>query len=310
MSKPHPPRYRTTNWPMYNRALERRGSMLILIDPEMRWLAEPAGKMGRPEVFADAAIQLCLSIEVLFKLPLCQAVGMVRALLKIAGLDWPVPDYTTLCRRQKTLAVQIPYRRVDGPLKLLVDSTGIKFHGDGEWHARKHGPSRRRQWRELHLAMDTPTSDIWAVEFPSSREGDNPILPDLLDQIPDDEQIGSVTADGAYDTRRCHTAILEHNAKAIIPIRKNGRLWREDCPAAIARNTILRDVREEGRAAWMRRNGYHVRSRAEAKMRCLKAFEERIAARDPDRQPAEIHIRVAIINRFNALGTAEVARVG
>ena len=283
--------------------------MLILIDAEMQWLAELAGKMGRPAVFTDVAIQLCLSVKVLFKLPLRQAVGMVRALLKLAGLDWPVPDYTTLCRRQKTLAVQIPYRRVDGPLSLLVDSTGIKFLGDGEWHARKHGPSRRRQWRKVHLAMDTATSDIRAVEFTSSREGDSPTLPDLLDQIPDDEQIGSVTADGAYDTRRCHTAILDRNATAIIPIRKNGRLWREDCPAAAARNTILRDVRQEGRAGWKRRSGYHARSRAEAKMRCLKAFGERIAARDPDRQTAEIHIRVALINRFNALGTAEVVRV-
>lgn len=148
LSKPQPPRYRTTNWPKYNRALERRGSMLMLIDPQMQWLAEPAGRMGRPMVFTDVAIHLCLSVKVLFKLPLRQAVGMVQALLKLAGLDWPVPDYTTLCRRQKTLAVQIPYRRVDGPLNLLVDSTGIKFLGDGEWHARKHGPSRRRQWRK------------------------------------------------------------------------------------------------------------------------------------------------------------------
>ena len=283
--------------------------MLIVIDPEMQWLAEPAGKMDRPAVFSDTAIQLCLSIKVLFKLPLRQAVGMVRALLKLAGLDWPVPDYSTLCRRQKSLTAQIAYRRADGPLNLLVDSTGIKFLGDGEWHAHKHGPSRRRQWRKVHLTMHTATTDIRGVEFTSSREGDSPTPLPLLDQIPPDEQIGSVTADGAYDTRRWHTAILECRAKAIIPIRKNGRLWREDCPAAAARNAILRDVREEGRAGWKRPNGYHARSRAEVKMRCLKAFGDRIAARDPDRQTAEIHIRVALINRFNALGTADVVRV-
>jgi hypothetical protein len=223
-------------------------------------------------------------VKVLFKLPLRQAVGMVRAFLKLAGLDWPVPDYTTLCRRQKTLAVQIPDRRADGPLNLLVDSIGIKILGDGEWHARKHGPSRRRQSRKVHLAMDTATSDIRAVESTSSREGYSPSLPALLEQIPEDEQIGSVTADGTYDIRRCHTAILEHGATAIIPIRKNGQLWRTDWPAAVARNAILRDVREDGRAAWKRRNGYHVRSRAKAKMRCLKAFGDRIAARDPNRR--------------------------
>ena len=309
MSKPKPARYRTTNWSTYNAALRKRGSLLIWLDKEMAWHAPHEGRTGRPPVFSNAAIQFCLSIKVLFKLPLRQTAGMVASLLRLAGLDWPVPDYSTLCRRQKTLKVQIPYRRADGPLNLLVDSTGIKFLGDGEWHARKHGPSRRRQWRKVHLAMDTATSDIRAVEFTSSREGDSPTLPALLEQIPEDEQIGSVTADGAYDTRRCHAAILEHGATAIIPIRKNGRLWREDCPAAVARNAILRDVREEGRAGWKRRNGYHVRSRAEAKMRCLKAFGERIAARDPDRQTAEIHIRVALINRFNALGTADVVRM-
>ncbi|PSK87899.1 DDE family transposase [Limimaricola soesokkakensis] len=95
-----------------------------------------------------------------------------------------MPDYSTLCRRQKSLAVQIPYRRASGPLNLLVDSTGIKFLGDGEWQARKHGPQGRRQWRKIHLAMDTATSDIRAVEFTPSRDGDSPVLPDLLEQIP------------------------------------------------------------------------------------------------------------------------------
>lgn len=156
--------------------------------------------------------------------------------------------------------------------------------------------------------MDTATSDIRAAEFSFSREGDSPTLPALLEQIPEDEHIGSVTADGAYDTRRCHTAILEHGATAIIPIRKNGRLWREDCPAAVVRNPTLRDIREECRVALKRRNGYHFRSRAEAKMRCLKAFGDLIAARDPDRQTAEIHLRVAPINRFNELVTADVVR--
>jgi hypothetical protein len=98
----------------------------------MTWLAPHDGCPGRPAVFSDAAIQFCLTIKVLFKLPLRQTTGMVAGLLKMAGVDWAVPDYTTLCRRQRTLAVQIPYRRADGPLNLLVDSTGIKFLGDGE----------------------------------------------------------------------------------------------------------------------------------------------------------------------------------
>lgn len=309
MSKPKPARYRTTNWSSYNDALRKRGSLLIWLDKEMTWHAPHEGRPGRPPVFSNAAIQFCLSIKVLFKLPLRQTAGMVASLLRLAGLDWPVPDYSTLCRRQKTLKVQIPYRRAEGPLNLLVDSTGIKFLGDGEWQARKHGVQGRRQWRKVHLAMDIATSDIRAVEFTPSREGDSPVLPDLLGQIPEDEDIGTVTADGAYDTRRCHGAVIARGGTAIIPTRRNGRAWKEDCPAAKARNETLRATRHYGRAFWKRWTGYHARSRVEAKMRCLKAFGERIAARDPDRQTAEIHIRVALVNRFNALGTAHVVRV-
>lgn len=118
-----------------------------------------------------------------------------------------------------------------------------------------------------------------------------------------------MTGDGAFDTRRWHSAILERGGAAIIPIRRNGRLWREDCPAAAACNEILRATQRLGRTIWKRWTGYHLRSRIEAKMRCLKAFGERIVSRDPDRQTAEIHIRIALMNRFNALGTAKIERV-
>jgi hypothetical protein len=309
MSKPTPTRYRITNWPEYNAALRRRGSLLVWLDREMEWLARSSGRPGRSETYSDAAIQFCLSIKVLFGLALRQTIGMVASLLKMAGLNWPVPDYTTLCRRQGTVTIQVPYRRSGGNLNLLVDSTGVKVRGDGEWQVRKHGPGRRRQWRKVHLAMDVATGDVRAVEFTSSQQGDSPVLPSLLEQIPSDQAIGTVTADGAYDTRRCHTAIIERGATAIIPIRKNGRLWKEDCPAARARNDILRASQHFGRALWKRLTGYHARSRAEAKMGCLKGFGDRIMARDPDRQTAEIHTRIALMNRFSALGTAEITRV-
>lgn len=252
MTKPMPARYRTTNWFACNAALRMRGSLLIWLDREITWLAPHAGRAGRPPVFSEGAIQFCISIKVLFKLPLRQTAGMVASLLRMAGLDWPVPDYSTLCCRQKSLTVQIPYRRADGALNLLVDSTGLKFLGDGEWQARKHGAKGRRQWRKIHLAMDTATSDIRAVEFTPSRDGDSPVLPDLPEQIPDDEPIGTVTADGAYDTRRCHTAIIEREATAIIPTRKNGRPWKGDGPAAVVLNDILRATRHYGRAFWRR----------------------------------------------------------
>lgn len=110
MGKPTPARYRTTNWYSYTAAQRKRGSLVIWLNKDMSWLAPRDWGPGRPAVFSDAAIQVCLTIKVLFKLPLRQTTGMVASLLKMAGLDWAVPDYKTLCRRQKTLAVQIPYR--------------------------------------------------------------------------------------------------------------------------------------------------------------------------------------------------------
>ena len=125
MPKPVSPRYRTTNWSNDNKSLRKRGSLLVWFDRDMTWVAERCGKRGRPETFSDAAIQFCLSVKVLFDLPLRQTSGMLTSLLKMAELDWPVPDFSTLCRRQKTLNVQIPYRRVDGPLNLLVPSRAL-----------------------------------------------------------------------------------------------------------------------------------------------------------------------------------------
>jgi len=135
MSMPLPARYRTTNWSSYTASLRKRGSPLIWLDKEMTWLAPHDGSPGRPVVFSDAAIQFCLTVKVLFKLPHRQTTGMVASLVKMAGLGWAVPDYTTLCRRQKTLAVQIPYRRADGPLNLLVDTEPLRrdwFEPNGE----------------------------------------------------------------------------------------------------------------------------------------------------------------------------------
>ncbi len=209
-----------------------------------------------------------MSIKVLFGLALRQTIGMVASLLRLAGLeDWPVPDYSTLCRRQRTVTIQVPFRRSDGNLNLLVDSTGVKVTGDGEWQVRRHGTGRRRQWRKVHLAMDTATGDICAVEFTASQTGDSPVLPDLLAQIPSEQTIGTVTADGAYDTRTCHSAIAGRGATPVIPIRKNGRPWKEDGPAARARNETLRATQRFGRALWKRLTGYHARSRIEAQMR-------------------------------------------
>lgn len=276
----------------------------------MVWTPPPSGPRGRQQRFSDAAIQTCLTLKVLFGLPLRQTTGFVQSLLRLVGLDWAVPDFSTLCRRQKTLNMNLPYRGGAGPLNLLIDSTGIKAEGEGEWNARKHGGTKRRIWRKIHLGIDEETLEVRAVEVTTSNVGDAPMLPELLNQIPPGQDIASVTADGAYDTRKCHDGIAARNAVAIVPPRKNARPWKPTTPGAIARNEAVRASRYLGRALWRRLTGYHRRSRVETKMHCVKLIGQSLMSRDFDRQVAEVQIRIAVLNRYTALGIPVTQPIG
>ena len=276
---------------------------MLWIDKDMDWIAPGSGKRGRAETFSDAAIQFCLMVKNLFGLALRQACGMVASLLKLSDLDWPTPDYTTLCRRQQHLQVCISYRPNPNGLHLLVDSTGVKMLGEGEWKTKKHGAEYRRQWRKVHLGIDAETLEIRAIEVTSNRVGDAQVLPELLNQIPRDERIDSVSGDGAYDTKKDYAAIAERDAEAIIPVRKNGKLWKENTPGARARNETLRATERLGRTIWKKWSGYHRRSLVETKMRCFKLLGERVKARIFNSQVAELQIRAALLNRFTHLGT-------
>ena len=181
-----------------------------------------------------------------------QTTGFVESLLRLIDLDWAVPNFSTLSRRQKGLKVNIPFRGSPGPLHLLIDSTGIKVEGEGEWNTRKHGGTKRRVWRKIHRGIDEKSLEIRAAEFTTSDVGDASMLPELLDQIPADQEIGSVTADGAFDTRQCHDTIAARGAAAIIPPRKNATPWKPDTAGAIARNEALRASRRFGRTIWRR----------------------------------------------------------
>lgn len=274
MSESKRPRgkYKTTNWASYNASLKAHGSLTVWLDKDLQWYAPATGKRGRQPIFSDATIQFCLSIKSLLGLPLRQSLGMVESLLRLAGLD------------------------------LLVDSTGIKFLGEGECKRNKHGADYRRQWRKVHLAIDAHTLDIRAIEVTDNATGDARMLPELLSQIPAHEPIASVGGDGAYDTKACHAAIARRNAQAIIPPRKNARAWKSSQTGAASRNEALRACQRLGRRIWKKWIGYHRRSLVETKMNCFKQLGERVMARTFERQVTELHIRVALLNRFSQFG--------
>lgn len=307
--RPSGKKYRTTNWSEYNAALIKRGDLTVWLDETMHWSAPKSGKRGRNTQYSDAAIQFCLSVKCLFNLPLRQSIGLIQSLLKLAKLPWTAPDYSTVCRRQKDLPVAISYRPSQNGLHLLVDSTGIKFIGEGEWKTKKHGAEYRRQWRKIHIGIDADTLEVRAVEVTDNRTGDAPMLPKLLEQIDADEPVLSVTADGAYDTKGCYAAIVAHEAQPIIVPRKNARQWKLTQPGAALRNEALRACERFGRRLWKQWSGYHRRSLVETKMHCLKRLGERVMARTFDRQVAELQVRIALLNRFTRLGTPTTVAV-
>ena len=300
-------KYRTTNWKAYNAALKARGDLSIWLDKDMQWLAPASGKRGRNQTFSDASIQFCLTIKCLFGLPLRQTLGLVQSLLKMAGLPWAAPDYSTVCRRQNGINVQVHYRPSGNGLHMLADSTGIKFLGEGEWKTKKHGAERRRQWRKVHLGIDAENMQIRAMVVTTNEVGDSPVAAGLLGQIPNHEIVASFTGDGAYDTKDVHEACHHRKAIPVIPPRKGARLRKG--LAFAHRNEAVKACKKLGRTIWKRWSGYHRRSLVETKMNCFKRLGEKVMARTFERQVAELNIRASILNRFTELGTPQTVAV-
>ena len=302
MNKPTPKIYRTTNWSSYNSALINRGNLSIWFDPKTQWYAQPKGKHGRNQTYSDTAIQCCLMIKSLFHLSLRMVTGFVQSLIHLCRLDWTAPDYSTICRRQKHIDIAINYQKSSNGLQLLVDSTGLKFLGEGEWKRKKHQPEYRRQWRKLHIGIDAETLQIRAIQLTTNNVSDSQVLGDLLDQIPQDEQIDSVYTDGAYDTKQCRQVIADRQAHAVIPPRKNAKPWKDQKTGSLERNELLKTVKRLGRAVWKKWSGYHRRSLVETKMHCIKLLGDKLSSRNFQSQVNEIHARVAVLNRFTELG--------
>ena len=235
---------------------------------------------------------------------------MLSSLVALAGADVPVPDYTTLCRRRKKMigkaAITLLPPAPMEPLHLVVDGTGLKVFGDGEWKVRQHGTSKRRTWRKVHLAVDQKTGFIHAAATTTNSISDGQMLPALLEQIT--QPLAQVSADGGYDRRTCYEAIAERRAKVAIPPRRGAKIWQHgNCKQEpLARDENLRRIRQVGRAKWKQESGYHRRSLAETAMFRLKTlFGNTLRARSEAAQDVETLLRLDALNKMTALGMPE-----
>jgi hypothetical protein len=224
-------KYKVRNWKEYNESLVNRGRIIFHITQEAldAWEShERTGKRGKPPLFSDSAIETVITIQQYFRLPLRATEGLIATMLHALGSPAKSPDYSTLSKRGKTLSISFRVRpqntHTQEPIHLLVDSSGIKVYGEGEWKVRQHGISKRRTWKKLHLGFDEATRDVVAVVMTGNDTHDSEVFPELLTQV--SGTIKQVSNDGGYDTASCYEAIETRGARAIIPPRKDAKIWR------------------------------------------------------------------------------------
>jgi len=304
--------YRVRNWSEYSAALVKRGSLTIWLDEGalVGWI-EPqrSGKRGASQTYSEAAITAILLLKAVYRLPLRGVQGLVQSVFGLMGLALPIPHYSTLSRRQVGLELAMPRLRSGGALHLVVDSTGCKVYGEGEWKVRQHGWSKRRTWRKLHLGVDEQSGEIVAAVLSSNNVSDSETLPQLLEQV--EEPIAQISGDGGYDKRPCYQALQqrqqaqEQPLKVAIPPRRGARIWKHGNSKAqrLARDENLRVIRQKGRKRWKQQSGYHRRSLAETAMsRYKRVVGEKLQAREFGRQCTEAFVGVLMLNRMTALG--------
>ena len=293
---------RIRNWPEYNKGLKQRGSLTFWISSEVldNWeVKEKTGKPGSTPTYSNQAIVTMVSLKSVMGLAGRALCGFVESVFQLMGLELSVPDHTTISRRLKRLEVTLPVKPTSDKRHVVIDSTGVKVYGEGEWKTRQHGVSKRRTWRKLHLAVDEATGEILSSVVTDNSCHDSEVLGELLDEI--DDPISQVDADGAYDTAACYDYIDERGAVAGIPPQRNAKIWfhgnRKTPPHP--RDENLRRIRLVGRAKWKREINYHRRSLAETTMfRTKTAFGGKVSSRRLNRQVNELKVQCLVLNRM------------
>ena len=298
--------YRIRNWPDYNAALAARGSLDIWVDEAVlsEWKnTEKTGKRGASNTYSDLAIETLLTLKSVYRQKLRQTIGFARSIFKLMSVELELPHFTTLSRRAHRLDINLSVSEAKEPRHVVIDSTGIKVYGDGEWKARKHGVSKRRTWLKLHLGIDEATGEILAGKVTPNSTGDSEVLGEMLDEI--DGEIAQVSADGAYDRGYVYDYIDERGASAAVPPRKDAVIWvhgnRKE--PKHPRDENLRRIRQVGRSKWKEESNYHRRSLSETGMYRLKTiFTGEVCARKLETQTTELMIECKALNQMTQLG--------
>jgi hypothetical protein len=298
--------YKITNWRTYNESLVQRGDITFWFDEDVidAWEhddEEP--KIGRPFTYSDLAVECLLALRELFRLPYRQTEGLGCSLVKLMQVDVAIPDFSSLAKRAAKLSVSLSVTARKGPIDVVVDSTGLKVFGEGEWKMRKHGKSKRRTWRKLHLTVNPDTQEIEAEVLTENSGHDADQVDELLDQV--NGPVDAFYGDGAYDQWKVYDSLGGREIQPIIPPRRNAKIKQHGNArqTALVRDEAIRGIRRVGRKQWKKDIGYHRRSLAETAMYRLKCcFGDKLKNRKLPNQRVEVRIRSKVLNRFTQLG--------
>ena len=295
--------YRVINWAEYNESLRQRGDLTIWVSEEAQsvWSAPRRTSRGGQWRYSDLAIETCLTLRTTYRLALRQTQGLMGSIGTLMGLDIRVPDYSTLSRRANGLSIAQAMRQAGSvAVHLVVDSTGLKIFGEGEWLAQKHKiKGIRRRWRKLHLGLDLASGAIVYADLTHDEVGDSTALPGLLDQL--DAPVAGFLADGAYDGASIRDMLRQRYGETldvVIPPPKNAVIRPQS-----ARDRHIAQIRSNGRMAWQVATWYNQRSRIETQIgRWKSVIGPKLKSRSFSRQIAEIQVGQKVLNTMTALG--------
>lgn len=296
--------YKIKNWKEYNQALVNRGNLTVWVDDEAisKWVSvEKTGCKGRSNTYSDTAIECALTVRGLLRFPLRQTQGFFEGLFKMLDLGLDVPTYSTLSRRAAALSIDIPKIDWSRPVNVLIDGSGLKVFGEGEWKMRVHGKDKRRTWRKIHIGVDRESQEIIAVTLTQSNVHDSKETANLLDQI---ENIATVTGDKGYDNKNAYNPIAAKGAKAIIPPRSGAALKRKNLSwGDVQRNRLVREKHLLGKQSWKTGSGYTKRVLVEtAFCRYKKILGQHLHTHKLANQKTEVRLGAKIINMMTHLG--------
>lgn len=293
--------YRVRNWKDYNKSLINRGSITFWIDEKniRSWYEQQSStkSRGRPNKYSNVSIVTILLLKQVFHLTLRASQGFIQSLFKLIQLDLDVPSYTRICRRQKTVTLpKLP--KLPESIHLVVDSSGLKIFGEGEWKVRQHGWSKHRMWRKLHIGMDEKSQLIVTALVTENNCGDDKKLSELLNQYKGN--FHQVSADGAYDSHDCFDDITRRGAIATIPPQPNPRHKpKTENQIKRARDKVVWEIQTKGRKEWKRQSGYHRRSLVENGFyRYKQILGAKLTSRTLENQQIEALLRCHALNRM------------